>query len=158
MAIITDTGCCPRFDPKPWDEQEITWKDRTFIRNRVRCFFHIPLNFGGVMVRNMAAIEAAGIKDPEMIVLTDNETRWGFDLLISVTGDLPGAPMSRLTGTYLCRVFEGPYSRVSHWHQAMAAFVAEKGKKISKTYTYYTTCPKCAKAYGKNYVVLLAQV
>jgi len=25
-------------------------------------------------------------------------------------------------------------------------------------YFYYTTCPKCAKKYGKNYVVLLAQV
>jgi hypothetical protein len=23
---------------------------------------------------------------------------------------------------------------------------------------YYTTCPKCAKRYGKNYVVLLAQI
>jgi len=23
---------------------------------------------------------------------------------------------------------------------------------------YYTTCPKCAEAYGKNYVVLLAEV
>jgi hypothetical protein len=26
-----------------------------------------------------------------------------------------------------------------------------------KTYCYYTTCPRCAKKYGKNYVVLLAQ-
>jgi hypothetical protein len=25
-------------------------------------------------------------------------------------------------------------------------------------YCYYTTCPKCAKKYGKNYVVLLAKV
>ena len=23
---------------------------------------------------------------------------------------------------------------------------------------YYTTCPNCAKIYGKNYVVLLAQL
>ncbi|MHC1707784.1 MAG: hydrolase [Bacteroidales bacterium] len=27
-----------------------------------------------------------------------------------------------------------------------------------KTYFYYTTCPKCAKAYGKNYVVSLVEV
>ncbi len=25
-------------------------------------------------------------------------------------------------------------------------------------YFFYTTCPKCAKAYGKHYVVLFAQV
>jgi len=25
-------------------------------------------------------------------------------------------------------------------------------------YFFYTTCPKCAKKYGKNYVVILAEV
>jgi hypothetical protein len=25
-------------------------------------------------------------------------------------------------------------------------------------YFFYTTCPKCAKKYGKNYVVILAQI
>ncbi|MHC4216244.1 MAG: hydrolase, partial [Planctomycetota bacterium] len=20
-----ETGCCPRFDPQPWDEKEVTW-------------------------------------------------------------------------------------------------------------------------------------
>ncbi|MHC4509420.1 MAG: hydrolase [Planctomycetota bacterium] len=25
-------------------------------------------------------------------------------------------------------------------------------------YFFYTTCPKCAKVYGKNYTVLLAKI
>jgi len=29
---------------------------------------------------------------------------------------------------------------------------------MEKLFFFYTTCPKCAKAYGKNYVVLLAKV
>jgi hypothetical protein len=29
---------------------------------------------------------------------------------------------------------------------------------LKKLYFSYTTCPACAKAYGKNYVVLFAQV
>ncbi|MGE5758418.1 MAG: hydrolase [Sideroxydans sp.] len=29
---------------------------------------------------------------------------------------------------------------------------------MRKLYFYYTTCPKCAKKYGKNYVVILAEV
>ena len=33
-----------------------------------------------------------------------------------------------------------------------------KGKEIKKMFTYYTMCPKCAAHYGKNYVVILAQV
>lgn len=40
----------------------------------------------------------------------------------------------------------------------MKDYVASKDKSLQKLYFFYTTCPKCAKHYGKNYVVLLAQV
>jgi hypothetical protein len=40
----------------------------------------------------------------------------------------------------------------------MKAYVEAQGKELKKMYFYYTTCPKCAKEYGKNYVVILAQV
>jgi hypothetical protein len=40
----------------------------------------------------------------------------------------------------------------------MKSYVKAKGKALQKLYFFYTTCPKCAKKYGKNYVVLLAQV
>jgi hypothetical protein len=29
---------------------------------------------------------------------------------------------------------------------------------MEKLYFFYTTCPKCAQVYGKNYVVLLAKI
>ncbi len=44
------------------------------------------------------------------------------------------------------------------WIDQMGAFVKEKGKDARKLYFYYTTCPRCAKKYGKNYVVILAEV
>jgi len=34
----------------------------------------------------------------------------------------------------------------------------KKGKRLRKMYLYYTTCPKCAKKYGKNYIVILAEI
>ena len=49
----SETGCCPRFNPEPWDEKEISWQDRLFLKDRVRSFLHIPLNFGKVMVKNL---------------------------------------------------------------------------------------------------------
>ena len=49
----SETGCCPRFDPEPWDEKEVTFDDKLFVKDHVTSFFHIPLNFGKVMVRNM---------------------------------------------------------------------------------------------------------
>lgn len=37
-------------------------------------------------------------------------------------------------------------------------YLAPKGKTMKKLYFSYTTCPACAKVYGKNYVVLFAKV
>ena len=64
-----ETGCCPRFDPQPWDEKEITWENKLFLKDRVRSFLHIPLNFGRVMVRNMEKIAAADALPPEPLLL-----------------------------------------------------------------------------------------
>jgi NMD protein affecting ribosome stability and mRNA decay len=40
----------------------------------------------------------------------------------------------------------------------MEAFVKAKGRQLDTTYFFYTTCPRCAKHYGKNYVVGVAKV
>jgi hypothetical protein len=40
----------------------------------------------------------------------------------------------------------------------MKRFVKSKGKDAKKFYFFYTTCPACAKVYGKNYVVILAEI
>ncbi|HNS20387.1 MAG TPA: hypothetical protein PKH24_07795 [Sedimentisphaerales bacterium] len=150
--------CCPRFEPGPWDGTELSWKDRTFVRDRVRSFLHIPLNFGSVMVRNMQKIEAAGAKSSEAIVLSDENSLWGADVYIAVGKEVQGADNVTISGTFLSKVFEGPYQRVPKWIQETKSFVASRGKQIKKLFCYYTTCPKCAKKYGKNYVVILAQV
>ncbi|MBP7052297.1 MAG: hypothetical protein KBE65_14890 [Phycisphaerae bacterium] len=150
--------CCPRFEPGPWDGTELSWKDRRFVKDRVRSFLHIPLNFGSVMVRNMQKIEAAGAKSSEAIVLSDENSLWGADVYIAVGKEVQGADNVTLSGTFLSKVFEGPYQRVPKWIQETKSFVTSRGKQIKKLFCYYTTCPKCAKKYGKNYVVILAQV
>jgi hypothetical protein len=66
--------------------------------------------------------------------------------------------MERMSGTFLTKVFEGPYRNARKWMNEMKAYVASKGKQIKRMYFFYTTCPKCAKVYGKNYTVLLAMV
>ena len=150
--------CCPPFDPTPWDHQEITWEEKRFLADHVRCFMHIPLNFGSVMVRNVAAIEAAGAKPERMIILAQDESLWRTKVLLEVTGDVPGASLTTLSGTFLGKVFEGRYSEMRSWMQEMASHVTAAGKQMKSLYTYYTTCPRCAKVRGKNPVVLLAEV
>ncbi len=153
-----DDQCCPKFKPEPWDEKEITWEDKQFLKDRVRSFLHIPLNFGAVMRRSMAAIDSADAMPEEMIVLSDENSLWGADVYLAVSKDVPGAEMASLSGTFLCKVYEGPYKDVGKWAKQMVDHVKAAGRDLKKLYFYYTTCPKCAKKYGKNYVVLLAEV
>ena len=154
----SETGCCPRFDAAPWDDKEVIFQEKLFLKDHVRSFFHIPLNFGGVMVRCMKRIEAAGA-EPEHLVLSDERSLWGSGhRYIAVDKEVPGAQMARLSGTFLTRVFEGPYKEIRQWIGQMKAHVESREKRLEKLYFFYTTCPKCAKHYGKNYVVLLAKV
>lgn len=153
-----ETGCCPRFYPVAWDEKEITWTEKLFVKDKVRSFLHIPLNFGQVMVRNMEKIQKAGASAKETIVLSDEKSMWGSDIYIAVEKDFPGSDSVRISGTFLTKVFEGPYKDTGKWMRDMSAFVTSKGKTAKKTYLFYTTCPKCARVYGKNYVVILAEV
>jgi hypothetical protein len=154
----SETGCCLRFNPEPWNEKEITWEEKLFVKDRVRSVLHIPLNFGRVMRRNMEKIIAADAATPEPIVLSDENSLWGADVYIAVSKPVAGADMRTISGTFLSKVFEGPYKNVWKWMQEMKAYVGSTGKQIRKMYLFYTTCPRCAKYYGKNYVVILGQV
>jgi len=150
--------CCPRFDPTPWDDTEVVWNQKLFLRARVCSFLHIPLNFGAVMKKSMAAIQAAGAVPAEMIVLADENSLWGADVYIAISKEVPGTRMATLSGTFLARVFEGSYCNMRKWIAEMKSCVQGKGRNLQKLYFFYTACPKCAKKYGKNYVVILAQV
>ncbi len=153
-----ETGCCPRFNPEPWDEKEVSWENKLFMKDHARSFMHIPLNFGKVMTRNMERIEKADALAPEPLMLSDEKSPWRTDIAIAVGKEVPGAEMERISGTFLTKVFEGSYKDAGKWAKEMKAYVASKNREMRKTYFYYTTCPGCAKVYGKNFTVLLAQV
>jgi hypothetical protein len=155
---IKPTGCCDIFNPEPWQEKEITWKDKIFVKDHVTSFLHIPLNFGQKVVKNLKLIEAANAKAAYQLMLTNENSLWGADIYIDVAKEVPGAEMATISGTFLTKVFEGPYQNAGKWAKEMEVYVKNKGKELKKMYFSYTTCPKCAKAYGKNYVVLFAQI
>jgi hypothetical protein len=155
---IKTTGCCEPFNPLPWQDKEIVWKEKLFVKDHVTSFLHIPLNMGNKIVRNMKLIEKAGAHAPHQLMLTDEKSLWGADIYIDVAKTVPGAQMAKLSGRFLTRVFEGPYQNVGRWAAEMTESVKKKGNQLIKLYFSYTTCPNCAKAYGKNYVVLFAQI
>jgi hypothetical protein len=153
-----ETGCCKRFDPAPWDKKGVAWKGKLFLKDSVFTLFNIPLNMGGVMKKNHEIITSAKAYPETPVMLYDCRGPFGADVYIEVTKAIKGAKMERISGTFLTKVFEGPYSKMGAWMSEMKKYVEAKGKKTEKFYTFYTTCPSCAKVYGKNYTVILAKV
>ena len=72
--------------------------------------------------------------------------------------DVPGADMVHLSGDFLTKVFEGPFSDVPKWLDELEQYVIDHGEHVAKIYFFYTTCPRCAKVYGHNYVVGFAEL
>ena len=66
--------------------------------------------------------------------------------------------MVRLTGDYRTKVFEGDYANAPRWKGAFEDELETQGLDAEELYFFYTTCPKCAATYGKNYVVGVARV
>jgi len=154
----SETGCCKRFNPESWNEKEIIFKDKLFLKDSVKSIFHIPINFGQIMVKNMEKIKEADALSPEPLMLSDEKSFFGSDIYIAVDKDVPNTEMVKISGTFLSKVFEGSFNNVGKWAKEMDVFVKSKEKELKKMYFFYTTCPKCAKLYGKNYIVILAQV
>jgi hypothetical protein len=40
----------------------------------------------------------------------------------------------------------------------MKDFVRSKNREAEMIFAYYATCPKCARVFGKNHVVLFAKI
>ncbi len=154
--------CCPQFDTVPWDEKTHQWHDKLFIKDTIPQIFHMPLpgtinrTMGRMWEQAQQANAAPDLKD--FLILAYDPSPWKSEYYLSVTKEVPGAENVKLTGIFLSKVFDGPYQDVPKWIKAMDTYVAQQGKTTQKYYLYFTTCPKCAKIYGHNYVVAFAQI
>ncbi len=150
--------CCPEFDPAPWDGKTLDWENKKFIKDKVFTLFYMPLNFGKVMKRFDYTVKKAGAKNPDYLCLSDHTSKWNMDVYLAVDKEIPGAVNISLSGRFYSKVYEGPYRDTGKWCSDYEGIIKAKGYRIKKWYMWYTTCPKCAKKYGKNYTVILSQV
>lgn len=150
--------CCPEFDPKPWDNQMLEWDKKRFIRRKVRTFFYMPLNFSTVMKKLDRKLKLTGVAIPDGLCLSDHTSKWNMDLYIAVDKDIEQEGHVELSGKYYCKVYDGPYKDTGKWCQDFEAAATAKKLAIKKWFMWYTTCPECARKYGKNPVVIICQV
>lgn len=154
--------CCPKFDPTPWDEKEIVFDNKMFLKDSMPQFMHFPLPgaFGRTVAKMWKKIEESDAKTDgkDFLMLCYDPSPWSCEIYINTKKEIPGAENVKLSGNFLTKVFDGPYSNVPKWIGEMNDYASKKNKKIKKFYFYYTTCPKCAKKWGHNYVVVFAEV
>ncbi|MHB8985422.1 MAG: hydrolase [Eubacteriales bacterium] len=154
--------CCSKFDTALWDEKTHVWVEKIFIKDTVPQLFHIPLpwsvnrTIGRMWNKAQEAKAAPDMKD--FLILAYDPSPWKSEFYMAVTKEIPGTENVKLSGIFLSKVFDGPYNAVPKWIKEMDKYVTSNGKTTQKYYFYFTTCPKCAKIYGHNYVIVFAKV
>lgn len=159
-----ETGCCAVPDVESWRDTIVTFDRVPFIRAHTRSLFFMPLNMAKVMTE-LATTGLALAKNPETaldprdaLILSRDLSPFRAEHLYRVTQPILGADNLELSGEFASIVREGPYKKMGEWMRELRARVTEMNRTSSQTYAFYTTCPNCAKHYGKNYVVLLAKL
>ena len=156
---INETGCCAVPNIAAWKDKEVTITNQQFIRMHTRSFLYMPLNMSSVMTKIQKAAEDAGATMPpqEAMTLSRELSPWKAEQLYAVSKPVDGADNVTISGTFLTQVFDGPFKDAQKWYNALMEFAKTKGKEVETVYMFYTTCPNCAKHYGHNYVIGMAQ-
>ena len=94
----------------------------------------------------------------DALVLFRDPTPFKSEIYYSVTKEVEGANNTMLSGTYSAGVFDGPYNSVPKHIKEMDKRLASEDKKAKDYYIHYAYCPKCAKKYGQNHMILFAEV
>jgi hypothetical protein len=155
---LNEENCCPQFDPKKWDDKIFEWDKKMFIKDSVRTFLHMPLNFGKIMTKMHNQVCAVDAEDPEFLCLSDHLSSWKMDVYLAVNKQIPEAKNVIITGKFFSKVYEGSFNNTGKWMKDFQKLAKIKGLAIQKNYLWYTTCPECAKKYGKNYVVIVGEI
>jgi hypothetical protein len=159
MAIAKEQPeCCPPFDPALWEDKQFEWENKRFIKDHVFTLFYMPMNFGKVMKRLNEQVNSAGADMPDWLCLSDHTSKWNMDIYLAVDKEVPAAANVTLSGKFLSKVYEGPFQDTGKWCKDYEEKAKDKGLSVKKWFMWYTTCPKCAKKYGKNYVAIVGQV
>lgn len=158
VDIMNKSECCPKFNPKPWDKKSFVWKNKNFIKDKVFTIFYIPINFGAVMTRIVKKLDAANTKMSNGLCLSECTSMWNMNVYAAVDKKIHNAENVAMSGKFVSKVYEGEYKNIGNWIKDFEEYAKEKKVKLEKTFMWYTTCPKCAKKYGKNYVVIIGKI
>jgi hypothetical protein len=155
--------CCPEFNPKKWDEVSLYWDNKQFIKESVPTLFHIPFPpmIGKKITKMMKIAEESNAvlgNLEDVLLLFSDPSPFKSELYLSVEKTVPSANNVRISGNFVGKVFDGPYNAIPKFIKKMDGYLVEIDKKSKIYYVHYAYCPKCAKKFGHNYMILFAKV
>ena len=158
-----DQECCPPFDVQKWDKKTFNWEKEHFIKDTIGTFFHYP--FPPIVRKKITKLRAialhaqATIHDKsEGLILLYDPSPFLSEIHYRVMREVEGADNSEFSGTFVTRVFDGPYKEIPRFMHQMKRYLTERNLTAEKYFIHYAYCPDCAKAHGHNYMVFFAQV
>ena len=142
--------CCPKFNPRKWDEKTFHWKDKLFIMESIPTLFHIPFPpMIGKKITNMMNLATnpnrISSKKDEVLVLFQDPSAFKSNIYISVTGNVAGANNVKISGTFIAKIYAGSYNAIPKFIKDMNEYLTKKGKTAKDYYVHYAYCTKCAK-------------
>lgn len=155
--------CCPKFEATKWDKKTFSWDNKPFIKESIPTFFHIP--FPSMIGRRMKKMcdladkAQANVTDlTDALVLFHDPSSFKSEIFYSVTQKVEGANNTGISGDFIAGVFDGPYNSVPKHIKEMDKRLANENQKAKDYYIHYAYCPKCARKFGHNYMILFAQM
>ena len=155
--------CCPKFNPEKWDQKTYNWENKTFIKETIPTFFHIPFPpmIGQRITKMCQLSENAKTVETDIedvLMLFHDPSAFKSEIYLSVTGPVPNANNASISGTFMTKVFAGNFTDVPKFIKQTDEYLAGQGKKAKDYYIHYAYCPKCTKKYGDNYMIIFAQI
>lgn len=157
-SMKDDNICCPEFNPLQWNNQSFVWSNKRFISATVPTIFYMPIGFGKVMEKMTEKVEIDGGVFTDNLCLSSHESPWKMNLYLAVDKEIFDAKNILLSGKFFSKVYEGPFKDTGKWINDFENDMKARHYNVNKWYMWYTTCPKCAKKYGKNYVVIIGKI
>ena len=159
--LIND--CCPVFKVDKWDNKDLKWDHKHFIKASVPALMHIPFTslLKKKILKLMDQAKGADKMDANIedaLLLFNDPHPFRSDIYLSVTDEVPGANNAEMTGNFLTKVFEGNYNEVPKFFKRMNNLLRDMGKRAKHYFVHYAYCPKCAKTVGTNYTIVFAEV
>ena len=160
---VQNQECCPKFNVEKWDKKTFSWENKKFIKDTMLEFFHIPFpsTIGKKITRMWKSVEQAEASAPnkeETLILFRDPTPFRGEIYIAVEKNVPKENNVVISGNFVSRVFDGGYNAIPKFVKEMEEYLAETGKKAKDYYIHYAYCPKCAKKFGHNYMILFAKI